>query len=76
MRKKLLNTVPVLGLLVIVLFVINSPLLAWGSDGPIIHIDPITHTFPSAFEGQTLSHDFVVSNQGSADLEIKDVTHQ
>jgi len=76
MRNKQLNTHPVLGFIVIVLFVLNSPLLAGGSDGPIIHIDPITHTFPAAFEGQTLSHDFVVSNQGSADLEIKDVTHQ
>ena len=76
MRKKLLNTYPFLGFFVIVLFVINSPLLAGGPDGPIIHIDSITYIFPTAFEGQTLSHDFIVANRGSADLEIKDVTHQ
>jgi len=50
--------------------------VAIAEKGPIIHIDPITHTFPTVFEGATLSHDFVVSNRGSADLEIKDVTHQ
>jgi hypothetical protein len=76
MRKKLLNTYPVLGFFVIVLFAINSTLLAGGPNGPIIHIDPITYTFPTAFEGQTVSHDFVVANRGSIDLEIKDVTHQ
>ena len=54
----------------------NSTILAGGPDGPIIHIDPITYSFPSAFEGQTLSHDFIVTNRGSTDLEIKDVTHQ
>jgi hypothetical protein len=45
-------------------------------DRPVIHIDPITHRFPPVFEGETLSHDFTVSNRGSADLEIKEVTHQ
>ena len=76
MRKKHLNTFVVPVFLVIFLFVMNSTILAAGPDGPIIHIDPITYTFPSAFEGQTLSYDFVVANRGSADLEIKDVTHQ
>ncbi len=50
--------------------------VAIAENAPIIHIDPITHTFPEVFEGEMLSHDFIVSNQGSADLEIKDVTHQ
>ena len=58
-------------------FLINSWMsVAMAEDGPIIHIDPISFTFPAAFEGQTLSHDFVVANRGSADLEINDVTHQ
>ncbi len=76
MRKKHSSMYLVLGLFVFLLFVISSPLLAGGPEGPIILIDPISYTFPSAFEGQTLSHDFVVANRGSADLEIKDVTHQ
>lgn len=76
MRKKHLYTHVVLGFLLIFLFVMNSTILAGGPDGPIIHIDPITYSFPSAFEGQTLSHDFIVTNRGSTDLEIKDVTHQ
>lgn len=76
MRKKHFSASVVPGFLVIFLFIINSPLLAEGQDGPIIHIDPTTHTFPAVFEGETLSHDFVVTNRGSADLEIKDVTHQ
>ena len=76
MRKKHSNTFVVPVLLVILLFLMNSALLAGGQDGPIIHIDPITYTFPSAFEGQILSFDFIVTNRGSADLEIQDVTHQ
>lgn len=44
--------------------------------GPMIHIDPIEHTFPVVFEGEALSHEFKVMNKGTADLEIKDVTHQ
>ena len=76
MEKKHLNTYRGLGFLVIFLFVMNSQLSAGGPDGPVIHIDPITYTFPTAFEGQTLSFEFIVANRGSADLEIKDVTHQ
>jgi hypothetical protein len=39
-------------------------------------MDNTTHAFPTVFEGERLSHDFIVSNHGSADLEIEDVTHQ
>jgi hypothetical protein len=45
-------------------------------DAPVMHMDKTTHAFPPVFEGERLSHDFIVSNQGSADLEIEDVTHQ
>ncbi len=76
MRKKHLIPYVVLGFFVIFLFVMNSAILAGGPDGPIIHIDPTTYSFPAAFEGQILSFDFIVANRGSADLEIKDVTHQ
>jgi hypothetical protein len=76
MRIKNLNMLVVFRFLIIFLFVMNLFTLALAQNGPIIHIDPITHTFPTAFEGEALSNDFVVSNRGSADLEIKDVTHQ
>ena len=76
MRQSHLNAYLVPGYLAIFLFVIISQLLAGGPEGPIIHIDPISYTFPAAFEGQTLSFDFVVANKGAAALEIKDVTHQ
>ena len=45
-------------------------------NAPVIHMDETAHTFPTVFEGERLSHDFIVSNQGSADLEIEEVTHQ
>ena len=45
-------------------------------NAPVMHMDKTTHTFPEVFEGESLSYDFIVSNQGSADLEIEDVTHQ
>ena len=45
-------------------------------NAPVIHMDQTTHTFPAVFEGERLSHDFMVSNQGSVDLELEDVTHQ
>jgi len=46
-----------------------------GGDGPIIHIEQTTHTFPPAFEGEVLSHNFTVINRGTADLHIENVTH-
>ena len=45
-------------------------------NAPLIHMDQTTHTFPTVFEGERLSHDFKVFNRGTADLEIADVTHQ
>jgi hypothetical protein len=64
-------------LMFFLLFLIHGRIpLASAADGPMIHIDPTTHTFLKVFEGEILSHDFVVSNRGSADLEINDVTHQ
>lgn len=64
-------------LLMLVTFLsVYQPVFVQGENGPIIQIDPITHTFAAVFEGQPLSHDFTVINRGSADLEIQDVTHQ
>lgn len=42
---------------------------------PIIRIDQTSYTFPTVLVGETLSHTFTVSNQGNADLHIKDITH-
>jgi hypothetical protein len=63
-------------LLIIILF---FPCLLYSGqsvNAPVIHVDKTTHAFPTVFEGERLSYDFIVSNQGSADLEIEDVTHQ
>jgi hypothetical protein len=70
------SSITVLIKLLIPLLIHSWMPVAVAEDGPIIHIDPISHAFPSAFEGVTLSHDFVVTNRGSNDLEVKDVTHQ
>ncbi len=42
---------------------------------PIIHMDQTVHTFPTAFEGEELSHTFAVFNKGTAHLNIEKVTH-
>ena len=43
--------------------------------GALIHIDSRTHIFPPVFEGEELSHDFIVCNKGTAELHIHKVTH-
>ncbi|MGD8522892.1 MAG: hypothetical protein PVF56_17215 [Desulfobacterales bacterium] len=58
------------------ILVINAQIMARAAGNPIIHIDPVEHTFPTVFEGEALSHKFKVMNKGTADLEIKDVTHR
>jgi hypothetical protein len=45
------------------------------ASGPMIHVEETSHTFPTAFEGKQLVHDFFVSNLGQKNLEIKKVTH-
>ena len=42
--------------------------------GPIIHVTQTAHAFSPVFEGEKLSHNFTVLNQGTADLNIKRVT--
>ena len=42
---------------------------------PIIHAEKSIHTFPTVFEGEKLTYSFIISNRGTADLEIKKVTH-
>ncbi|MDD2604549.1 MAG: hypothetical protein PHF66_07035 [Desulfobacteraceae bacterium] len=39
-------------------------------EGPRIEISSQTHSFDPVAEGETVVHDFVVRNTGTADLEI------
>ena len=75
MIKNLIKpTTALIFLIFIVLF--GSRLLAGQSENtPVIHLDQTTHTFPTAFEGEQLSHSFKIINKGTVDLEILDVTH-
>ena len=43
--------------------------------GPVIHFREISHTFSPVFEGAELTYTFVVSNRGTATLNIKKITH-
>ena len=45
------------------------------SEGPVIYFDKTSHTFTPVFEGQELSQTFTVFNRGTADLDMKKVTH-
>jgi hypothetical protein len=68
---------PSAGLILLIIMVLFGSRLFAGQpeNTPAIHLDQITHTFPTAFEGEQLSHSFKLSNKGTADLEILDVTH-
>ena len=67
---------PSTGLILLIIIVLwGSQLSADQSEQtPVIHLDKTTHTFPTSFEGQQLSHSFKLLNKGTADLEILDVT--
>ena len=59
----------------IIIVLCGSQLSADQSENiPVIHLDQTTHTFPIAFQGEQLSHSFKLTNKGTADLEIFDVT--
>ncbi len=47
--------------------------LANGSESPRLGISETTFDFKEAFEGEKVSHDFVVRNSGKAALHIKEV---
>jgi len=47
--------------------------LANGSESPRLGISETTFDFKEAFEGEKVSHDFVVRNFGKAALHIKEV---
>ncbi len=57
-------------------------LLSWNQaysgerrDGPVILIDQTMHSFSAVFEGEELTHAFDVFNRGTADLNIRKVSH-
>lgn len=68
---------PSIGFIFLTIVVLLGSRLAAEQSGktPVIHLDQTTHTFPTVFEGEQLSHSFKLINKGSADLEILDVTH-
>jgi subtilase family serine protease len=75
MNKNSLRLIVIIIFFALTLLYRNQPFSAETENSPIIHIDQTEHTFPTALVGKTLSHTFTVSNQGKADLNIKDVTH-
>ena len=73
-KNRIKPSVKLIFLIIIVLF--GSRLFAEQSEHlPVIHLDQTTHTFPTVFEGEQLSHSFKLINKGTADLEILKVTH-
>ena len=75
MRKKGIR-IYVFIFIVIGVFSLKGPLFSEeGKNAPVIHVDHISHTFSPVFEGEELTHTFTISNRGTADLEIKKVTH-
>ena len=68
---------PSIGFIFLIIFVLLGSRLgaAQSENTPVIHLDQTTHTFPTVFEGEQLSHSFKLINKGSADLEILDVKH-
>ena len=64
------------------LFFLFTVLISWSQTyavqseaSPLIYFEHTSHTFPPVFEGKKLSHTFIVSNKGAADLIIKKVGH-
>ncbi len=75
MKSDFLRTSVVL-FCMIAIFVYGSLSYSAASEyGPIIHFREISHTFSPVFEGAELTYTFVVSNRGTAILNIKKVTH-
>jgi hypothetical protein len=68
---------------VLVLFLVSGALSlskgqsvsANGEERPIIHIDEMSYSFPPVYEGEELSHTFIVFNKGTKILYIEKVTH-
>jgi len=75
MTKRVLKISVVLFFFVIAPACVNQPLPGKRGEGPIIYFDKTTYTFPPLFEGEELSHTFTLFNRGTANLDLKKVTH-
>ena len=58
--------------MVVTLCCLNKALAA-GAESPCMEIRETTFDFKEAFEGEKVSHDFVVKNTGKAVLHISEV---
>lgn len=54
-------------------FIFSNPSKSAGSDGPQISITEPTFDFGAVAPGEQIVHEFIVTNKGNAELEIKDV---
>jgi hypothetical protein len=74
MTKALLKSFLFLFFLSVTLLLKSQLCPAQSPNVPIIHISETSHVFPPVFEGEKLSHAFVILNKGTAQLDIKRVT--
>jgi len=75
MTKRILRISLSFILSLIALACVSQQITEKRGEGPIIYFDETTHTFPPLFEGEKLSHTFTLFNRGTADLDLKKVTH-
>ena len=60
-------------LAMVAVFCCLTTALAAGFESPRLQISETTFDFKEAFEGEKVSHDFMVKNTGKAVLNIKEV---
>ena len=75
MRAKYLRNSVIFFLSMVALACVSKPLSKKNGTGPMIHFERTTHTFKPVFEGEELSHTFTLFNRGTANLDLKKVTH-
>lgn len=75
MTKRILRISLSFFLSMVALACVSQPLSKKNGNSPMIHFEGTTHTFTPVFEGEELSHTFTVFNRGTANLDIKKVTH-
>jgi hypothetical protein len=75
MTKRILSISLSFILPLIALTSLSQPLPEKRGETPVIYFDKISYTFPPLFQGEDLSHTFTVSNRGTANLDLKKVTH-
>jgi len=60
-------------LAMVAVFCCLNKALASGTESPRLEISETTFDFKEAFEGEKVSHDFVVKNTGKAVLNVSEV---